>query len=343
MPRRKKTPKKKKQRRLRIGARKPKTRPRSEYPNFIITREDAPEDFVKFGKESLRYLDFEDRRFFSEAASNAYQELKQYGWNAVLAKAEAGREFKAVELINPIGDAVFTHLKDSGEFERFIPFCDMQIRPSDSDFEVRFISLRETRTSRGSRYYSRFEPKVRFDGRDYIVAFSRHAIERITERTVGDWRSYLGAGDAFAFLAQCVYFEPCTVLEGRTPKPAVTFYDSCYLVSKKWAYVTKIFEGAVDYGSPPYYRVGYCPVDLENGFAMARTLLTPGMRGTPERELLNRTNLKTAEKEEVLCGVEDATSYLRLVNTGNFHAVKWFHDHGIPQVMNIDETVFDHS
>ena len=44
---------------------------------------------------------------------------------------------------------------------------------------------------------------------------SRHALERICERTVYDWRTYGGHSDAFAFLDNCVYFADCTVARYR--------------------------------------------------------------------------------------------------------------------------------
>ena len=51
-----------------------------------------------------------------------------------------------------------------------------------------------------------------------------HAIERIFERSVHDWRTFGGSGDAFALVANCVYFEDCS---GNFGEPCFTLYNKC--------------------------------------------------------------------------------------------------------------------
>ena len=58
------------------------------------------------------------------------------------------------------------------------------------------------KTKRGveDAYYSPRKPTIRFAGvpGEWLVAFSEHALKRICERTVYNWKDFGGQGDAFA-------------------------------------------------------------------------------------------------------------------------------------------------
>src|SRR6266446_6927024 len=88
---------------------------------------------------------------------------------------------------------------------------------------------------------SRRMPRMRFgtDTRDLLIAFSEHAIERICERTVYDWRTFAGQGDAFAFLDNCVYFEDCTDARGE---PSFVVYNSCAPHFNSCGYVQHVLD-----------------------------------------------------------------------------------------------------
>jgi hypothetical protein len=89
---------------------------------------------------------------------------------------------------------------------------------------------------------------------------------------------------------------------------------------------------------PCYYRVGYCPVVFENGFAKAKTFLYPGFKGTPEYGLVRKSRLSPAEKDLLIPNStsQDTTEGLKLY----LKATKWFHDNGVPQVVQIKQDVF---
>jgi DNA-directed RNA polymerase sigma subunit (sigma70/sigma32) len=89
-----------------------------------------------------------------------------------------------------------------------------------------------------------------------------------------------------------------------------------------------------------YYRVGYCPVDFYGEFAMARTLLVPGMRQTPERRLIESSGLPVNEIRRMEEQVEKQLSMKALVDAQDVNLVKWFHDNGVPQVVQFDRKVF---
>lgn len=227
--------------------------------------------------------------------------------------------------------------------------------PLERDIGVRCRSLRARPTPRGQAYHSRRMPRMRFgsDRRERLVAFSEHALERICERTVYNWKDFGGHGDAFAFLDNCVYFEDCTDARGE---PSFVVYNSCVPHFHSWGYVEHVLgtpttptgdpysdiAGEVA-GRPYYYRVGYCPVSFHGDIALATTMLFPGMnrqKGTPEGRLIERSGLSVAEIARMKAQVEGQLSMKALADSGDFSLVKWFHDNGVRQVVRIDREVF---
>jgi hypothetical protein len=79
------------------------------------------------------------------------------------------------------------------------------------------------------------------------------------------------------------------------------------------------------------YRLGYCPIEFDGPFAVAKTFLLPGYRGTPEYGLLHRKTSNTSERAKLLSLVEDHTRDYRQAEQW-MPLVKWFHENGIPQV-----------
>jgi hypothetical protein len=189
-------------------------------------------------------------------------------------------------------------------------------------------------------YYSQLKPKVLIDNNEYIVAFSRHAVERICERCVGQYDHYAGAGDAFAFLSSCSKFDVIPQGPNGNRNYLITFYDSCVPGFTEYKYLKGVKDDVNDYREY-CYRVGYCPVSLNQGFASSKTLLTPGMRGTPEDFLLKRSGIGRMEKIEIRKSVERTISKRIWAFEQDFSAMKWFHDNGVPQVMEIDTPLFN--
>jgi hypothetical protein len=230
----------------------------------------------------------------------------------------------------------------------------------DRKLTVACRSLQTRETRNGTAYYSRRIPRIRFHGiqRDWVVAFftgsgSRHALDRICERTVYDWQTYGGHADAFAFFDNCVYFEDCTAVRGE---PSFVVWKSCVPHHASWHYVEQVLGERVtlqgDYyedvanamkGRRFYCRVGYCPVEFHGDLAVATTLLVPGMEarlGTPEGRLIGQSGLPTDEVTEKRAQRERQLSMKPLVDGGDYSLVKWFHDNGIPQVVEFEHDVF---
>ena len=90
-----------------------------------------------------------------------------------------------------------------------------------------------------------------------------------------------------------------------------------------------------------YFRVGYCPILIEGNFAIAKTLLYPGYKKTPEYGCLMSSSLAESQKAEMLVKAtkQDVAS---LRETNDFSCVQWFHNNGVPQVIQTREEIFAH-
>ena len=139
-------------------------------------------------------------------------------------------------------------------------------------------------------------------------------------------------------------FESCTLRDGSH---AFSFFDECPAdlspqVSSWQLGWAKTILGVKEVDPTQgklYYRVGYCPVALDKGFAKAKTLLFPGFKKTPEYEALDNIHMppETKRRLQRLATDSDMTS---LWETNDFSALKWFHDNGVPQVIQTTEPLF---
>ena len=209
--------------------------------------------------------------------------------------------------------------------------------PSETQILIRFRSLRTHSSQRhGISYYSPNKPTFycKADRKNRIVSFSRHALERIHERTVYNWKTYSGSGDAFAFINNCIYYENC--IESQSDQYLV-IYNRCTEGFVSYNFLENVIED-FDFNKQYYYRVGYCPIVLDGKFVKAKTFLVPGMRGTPERKLLQ--SLPIAQQISIEAQIESQLSFHSLVDSGNWTLIKWFHEQGVPQVKSFNQAIF---
>ncbi len=325
-------------------------RHRAQYPSFVFDEREGNPEFVELVKAAVRRFDFSE---VSPGEQRAFRDMKERGSMAVLNDLRAGmrmvqqsdpenREAKVADLLwaTNLASIVFRKIPEA-ELRQHLPFNDARFLFIEDRIVVQFRSLLRVDEGEEAFYYSRRMPALEVDGKHYIVAFSKHAIEATGRRIIPRWLTYGGLGDLYAYLEECVFFETCTLLNGYL---AFTFYDRCG-DERFWQhrYVEKVLgkESWDRSKGEPYYRVGYCPADLVGGrFIKARTLLFPGFRKTPEYGALQSSTLPEAEKVRLgnLATKSDATT---LQTTDDFSALRWFHENGVPQVIQTNQLVFD--
>jgi len=302
-------------------------------------------EFVQVVRAAMRTINFEDASVFQPWETELYQMLRRDGAGAVgdqllFVKLEddvTGRLAEAQFRLN-LGQAVLTRIPES-ERERYLPINDVMFVLQGHHIRVIFRCLLTAKGPGGTIYYSRRKPTLEIDGVPKIVAFSRHAIDRICERIKPRWKTHYAAlGDVFAFFDQCMYFERCDLFGGQL---AFTFYDGCKPGFVQYCYVDKVVggENLDPKAGKPYYRVGYCPAVIEGDFLKAKTFLFPGYANTPEYGRLVQSSLPWPEKRSLVERITGLDSQ-RLYESQDFGLIKWFQDHGVPQVVQLQQEVF---
>ena len=210
-------------------------------------------------------------------------------------------------------------------------------KPVETAVRIRTTSLKTAKSPGGTVYYSSYQPTATFDGDERVIAFSTHAVHRICERTVVDWTTYDGFGDAFAVLNRCRHYEPCVLEDGG---PAFAVYNTCVQGFLSHAIAVHTL-GELDPGVNYVYRVGYCPVVFHDRFAIAKTLLTPGMDKTPEIGAMLRANVIKHSEKSKWYDRASALTFAGLKESGDWEALRLLHEHGVPQVFPWEGELFE--
>ena len=326
---------------------------RAEFPDFRYQEKHGNPEFVAIVKEAIRRFDFAE---LDKVEQSAFRMMKQFGRAYALAALEKNMRKLQEEGVDDayiasadlqwllsVGHAVFSHIPEDVK-RSFLPMNDVQFIYHDDVIVAKFRSLLTQKSSGGTIYYSRHKPTIDFEGKEYVVGFSTEALKRTCERTMKDPLRYASLGDVYAYFEDCQYFEPCTLRGGND---AFSFFDECpphhspQLASSQRLLSEKILgTKEVDPAKGKlYYRVGYCPVARDKGFAKAKTLLFPGFKKTPEYEMLDKAYMPPDMKRRLqhLATNSDMSS---LWEEGDISALKWFHDNGVPQVIQTAKPLF---
>ena len=331
-----------------------KRRRRAEFPEFVYREDHGNPKFVDIVKRAIRRFDFAE---LNEVEQDAFRMMKQFGAAHALAalknvmrKLQEGGtdDVYAVSAdrlwLCSVGHAIFLHIHDD-EKRRFLPMNGVHFQYRDDIIEAKFRSLLTQKSSGGTTYYSRYEPTIDFEGKEYIVGFSTEALRRTCERAItGKNRlSYVALGNMYRYFEDCQYFEPCTLRDGS---PAFSFFNECSEISPQvvsshllWSRNILGIKEVDPTQGKLYYRIGYCPIVFDQGFAKAKTLLFPGFKSTPEYRALDKAHMPPDTKRRLqrLATKNDMSS---LWETEDIAALKWFHDNGVPQVIQTTKPLF---
>jgi hypothetical protein len=307
------------------------------YPQFEIEHDNTtPQEFVALVRAAVREIDFEERSQFAAEEAAFYRAVKVKGHKA------ATEEFRHAQTggFGPwepgphtwprkLGHIVFDAIPQE-ELLNFIPYHDFFVCPHRHRILVKIQSLVRVNTPDGPYYHSKRRPTISVEGESKIVCFGCHAVEQMCERVVpGSWQNYDGMGEIFAYLNQCQEFEIAPLYPDQT---SFTFYDDC----AKGYWSRKVAEEVLGDRYQPdkdySYRVGYCPAFVHGGLLLGKTLLYPGYGNTPEFGAILSSGLPQQEKTRLIQEVKGLTIQ-RFVRTGDFAILKWFHEHGVPQVI----------
>ena len=325
---------------------------RAEFPDFRYQEKHGNPEFVAIVKEAIRDFDFAK---LNAVEQNAFRMMKEFGAEHALAAIQKNMRKLQEEGVDDayiasadlqwllsVGHAILSRISDDVK-RRFLPMNDVQFIHRDDVIVAKFRSLLTQKSSGGTIYYSRYKPTIDFEGKEYVIGFSTEALKRICERTMKDPLRYASLGDVYAYFEDCQYFELCTLRGGS---PAFSFFDECSHHSPQLASSQRLLSEKI-LGTKEvdptqgklYYRVGYCPVVFDQGFAKAKTLLFPGFKKTSEYEALDNAHMprETKRRLQRLATNSDMSS---LWEKGDVSALKWFHDNGVPQVIQTAKPLF---
>jgi hypothetical protein len=325
-------------------------RRREQYPEVIIDETDGDAEFVQLVRTAVKAIDFGDPITFHETERRFFRLVREQGFfharsvlqEAMRVASEAGSEigrFGEHSVLHSFGHQLLNGIAEDAR-RRLMPYNDVLATYGGNRIVLRFSSMLAEKGTGGTIFYSRRKPMVEFDGKKWLASFSRHAVERICERINPRYIDYSAAGDIHALFADCVYYEPIQLYGGQ---PAFILFDICD--EPGFARYATYVEGILgkDNLDPSkgmcYHRVGYCPVVFEGEFAKAKTFLYPGYKSTPEYSLVLGAKLSRGDREMLLhqATTHDATE---VVVNDNPQAIKWFHEHGISQVVQMKHPVF---
>ncbi|HUP78387.1 MAG TPA: hypothetical protein VM260_07450, partial [Pirellula sp.] len=148
----------------------------------------------------------------------------------------------------------------------------------ENEIVLALSSMMQRKAGGKEIFHSRERLQVEVESKQYIFAFDKHTIDAICNRFRPDFLTYLGLGEAHALFSSLNYAEVVMLPKGNL---AVSIFDICWEPGT-WQYdnyVGRCLPGVAPRGPEiwretkrPYgYRIGYCPVDLIDGYAITRT------------------------------------------------------------------------
>jgi hypothetical protein len=314
------------------------------YPEFHVWPQNAPKGFVEAVVQAVRTIDFEDKGTFKPIGQKLFKSIKELGADRVLRDLEeACREqndhFPYHNVITSLGILAFSRIPKE-KLLKYIPACDFQIVPNQDTLLVICRALLRTNRPGGTIYYSKHKPTLTINGEEKIVGFSTEVIMEKGKRLLGAWETYCGLGDLCAFFHDCIYFERADLPDGQL---AFTFYEECVPGYFSSLYASQVLGVDVKERARYYYRVGYAPAVIIGEFVKAKTILLPGFRRkpTPEYQLIEASSLSREDKERMKKQATADDAYENLIRTRDFSVIKWFHDNGIPQVIETDQPLYE--
>jgi hypothetical protein len=331
----------------------------SKYPEIIFDEAEGTPEFVAAVRKAQSEIDLDDPAVCPEPWQGAYRLIREEGFNALMdLRKQAVAQGRCSEQEMDI-DAHFFMLHYGTQIynripletrQRLLPYNDLQIRPASNRLLLSFSSLLRKQGKGGTIFYSRRRPTVTLGGYAWPVGFSRHSIDQAVLRLNPDYCSYSCSSDVHSFFANCVYFEPAELDSRAHPRQeAFSMFDVCddpSFLSYR-IYVDDVLGLA---GEEPdrtdgkfYFRLGYFPIEIDNGFAKAVSFMRPGYTGTPElKTLLGAEGLDRSRKAFLLQDAR-ANRARQVLLEGRTDVIKWFHDHAVPQVKQLAGVVFDYS
>jgi len=311
---------------------------RENFPEFVYGENGAPPQFVKVVKDTIRKINFLDRREFQPWETEVFRNIKQAGSEPLYELCDAEDQEKrlvASHFLSRLQKLVLSRIPRD-ELRRWCPYHGVDISLVGRKIRVTFYSLSSESGPNGTIYFSRWRPKLEIDGQRKIVGFSRHAIERICDRALLAVDPVAVLGCAACVVDACVYFERAALSDGQL---AFSFFFPCLRDSSNEIFIKAVLGEAATWNDNYYYRVGYCPAVVEGEFIVAKTLLFPGYQPTPESRLMWKSDVSFDRKKRINQRIQNWGKESEWSKSALEH-FQFFQEQGIPQVIESEEEFY---
>jgi len=320
-------------------------------PEFRIYTTESTEDIAALVRAGVEGLDRTYTRTLDETTLSLMSAHVADGWTDLVNEQAAyitdmtrGDIEQSLKIMfeKGLGSGIMRNAPEN-LIRRAFPSSCFTMEPGERHWDIRCRSLRAIKTAHGRLYQSPHRPEVEWGGKGRQVAFTTHALTQLADRILPSWNKalYIGQVYVFGFLYECVYFEVITLENGQ---PALVVYNACLRSGAELRdYMRDLLKFKTDRElADYYYKVGYLPLVFDDDLAIAKTFLTPGYWHTPERRTISTAKgakLTLARDIEQAC--DDGINIMSVLTCKRTQAaVKWFHNHGVPQAKKIDQEVF---
>lgn len=364
--------------RQRRVSRRPVTSPDGgKYPRVEVDEEGAPKGFIDLFRAAKVSLG--DKAVFPDWERDLFRSIKAHGpflgeerfiarWASGVVGPKTWRELPHLQAIPVDGDTGYLDKSppvhflrealpyvlghrlfeqvDKRELQRYLPLHCVRVRPeynADNELVARvsFESLRRVPTSGGSAYYSDAGPTVEIDGKPHRVAFMQHAAQRVCERFVPPWLSYVGHRFAYSML-RGVSTSYTTERLGNGEEALVLWLSSSIPATVVWRYAREVL-GAMpgDGGRTFRIRAGYFPYFVHEDFVVGKTLVQPWFKQTPEMTFIrNKAMIDDGARRQLIAMSQraiDNTSGMTL-DDDTFKLLRRFQSFGFKQAERLEES-----
>lgn len=331
----------------------------SQYPEVIYLEDEGDPEFIDVVRKAQLTIDLDDPAVCPTPFQTLYKEVAKDGIEDVLAsfrvalerRDQPARDIMVYEKAFSLhyGRAIYERIPE--EVRRaYLPYNDSMVVFRGTRIVIAFSSMLQAKGTGGTIYYSRKEPRITIGGQEYRVGFSRHAIEQAVARLNPNYLHYEASYDVHSFFAKSAIHEH-VVLDSRNhpEQDAFCMYDMCddplFLSYDTYVNTVLGLEGREPDRTKGIFcfRLGYFPVVIDNGFAKAVSFLRPGYTGTPERKLISDTKSLPRDVKEFLLTEARENTGREVLLEDRTEVIKWFHDNGVPQVLQFPMAIYDHS
>jgi hypothetical protein len=243
---------------------------------------DANPRLVKAVQNKMRYMLAHRKQLLLPIVCKSLEVARQDGWQQAVQtfrrhyEHEPDISFALVECLffNMLGIELYEHLPEN-LLQAMTPYHDIDVKYRDIRepwINVKFNTLRRVRlkATDATGWQSPSKPTIKVRGIPMEVVYTRHAVDRLTERLVVDPLSFGGVGGLHVVIRQSYQWDKdgFSIWYGRK-----SLYNQ----------VDGILGDNADRTKPHLCRIGYAKCAIEEPRRIVvKTVLTPGMENTPE-------------------------------------------------------------